>query len=564
MPGGLLNLISYGNQNVILNGNPTKTMFKTTYAKYTNFGLQKFRIDFDGSRNLRMNDSPTFTFKMPRYADLIMDTYLVVNLPTIWSPIYPPQCEGAYTNGDGRWRPYEFKWIENLGTQMIKTITFRLGGQIIQKFSGQYLTNLVERDFTATKKQLYYNMTGNVPELNDPANSGSRRNVYPNAFYNPSQAGPEPSIRARQIYVPINIWYTLVAKMAFPLVSLQYNEFYIDIEIRPVNELFVVRDVLSKDMCYFQSNQTYPEFQFFRFLQPPPNVELDYTNADKRTDWAADVHLISTYAFLTEDEVRLFAANQQQYLIKEIYDYSFQNVTGTNRIQLESLGLIANWMWYFQRSDVNLRNEWSNYTNWPYNYLPYDLVCPPSAITDIDDEFGFIYDCNGNNKIVSYPAIDPSGETPTNIYITGEFNPQNQKTIMSKWGLLLDGKYRENTLDAGVLQYVEKYTRSDGYINENVYCYNFGLHTSPYDFQPSGAINLSKFKNIEFEINTFQPPIDPSAQVFVICDPITNDIIGVNNPSWRIYDYNFDLTIFEERYNILTFTSGNAALMYAR
>lgn len=565
MPGGLLNLISYGNQNVILNGNPTKTMFKTTYSKYTNFGLQKFRIDFDGSRNLRMTETPTFTFKMPRYADLIMDTYLVVTLPTIWSPIYPPQCPNPYSKGDARWRPYEFKWIENLGTQMIKTITFRLGGQIIQKVSGQYLTNLVERDFTSTKKQLYYNMTGNVPELNDPANAGSRRNVYPSAYYDPSPSGPEPSIRARKIYVPLNIWYTMAAKMAFPLVSLQYNEFYIDIEIRPVDEMFVVRDVLSTDMCYIQSNQTVPEFLFSRFLQPPPNTQLDYTAADTRTDWAADVHLISTYAFLSEDEVKLFAANQQQYLIKEIYEYSFQNVTGTSRVQLESLGLIANWMWYFQRSDVNLRNEWSNYTNWPYNYLPYDLICPPSANTDEQGELAYLYNCSPNSEgVLSYPAVDPSGNTPTNIYITGHFNPSNQKTIMAKWGLLLDGKYRENTLDSGVLQYVEKYTRSDGYINENVYCYNFGLHTSPYDFQPSGAINLSKFKNIEFEITTFQPPIDPSAQVFVICDPITHDIIGVNNPSWRIYDYNFDLTIFEERYNVLTFTSGNAGLMYAR
>ena len=42
MPGGLLNLVAYGNLNVIINGNPTKTFFKTKYAKYTNFGLQKF------------------------------------------------------------------------------------------------------------------------------------------------------------------------------------------------------------------------------------------------------------------------------------------------------------------------------------------------------------------------------------------------------------------------------------------------------------------------------------------------------------------------------------------
>ena len=48
MPGGLLNLISYGNQNIFLNGNPSKTLFKCKYAKYTNFGLQKFRTDFEG------------------------------------------------------------------------------------------------------------------------------------------------------------------------------------------------------------------------------------------------------------------------------------------------------------------------------------------------------------------------------------------------------------------------------------------------------------------------------------------------------------------------------------
>ena len=97
MPGGLLNLVSYGSQNVILNGNPSKTFFKCAYAKYTNFGLQKFRIDFDGLRNLRMNESSEYIFKVPRYADLLMDTYLVVTLPTIWSPIIPPtDCSSVW------------------------------------------------------------------------------------------------------------------------------------------------------------------------------------------------------------------------------------------------------------------------------------------------------------------------------------------------------------------------------------------------------------------------------------------------------------------------------------
>ena len=53
MAGGLLNLKAEGSNNIILNGNPTKTFFKVTYSKYTNFGLQKFRIDYDGLRELR-------------------------------------------------------------------------------------------------------------------------------------------------------------------------------------------------------------------------------------------------------------------------------------------------------------------------------------------------------------------------------------------------------------------------------------------------------------------------------------------------------------------------------
>ena len=92
MPGGLLNIISVGNANIILTGNPSKTFFKVTYSKYTNFGLQKFRLDFDGLRELKTTEPSTFTFKVKRYAYLLMDTYVVVNLPDIWSPIWSPSA----------------------------------------------------------------------------------------------------------------------------------------------------------------------------------------------------------------------------------------------------------------------------------------------------------------------------------------------------------------------------------------------------------------------------------------------------------------------------------------
>ena len=50
MTGGLMNLVAYGNENLLFNGNPKKHFFKATYNKYTNFGLQHFRIDFEGTK----------------------------------------------------------------------------------------------------------------------------------------------------------------------------------------------------------------------------------------------------------------------------------------------------------------------------------------------------------------------------------------------------------------------------------------------------------------------------------------------------------------------------------
>ena len=558
MAGGLMNLVSQGQQNIILNGNPSKTFWKATYAKYTNFGMQKFRVDFEGTPTLRLTEESTFQFKIPRYADLLMDCYLSVALPTIWSPIMPPQQTGQldengnpiYTN----WAPYEFKWIENLGALMISKITITCGNQKLQEFSGQYLLSMVQRDFTDTKKKLFDEMTGNIPELNDPANSGARVNTYPNAYYTDNPAGAEPSIRGRILYIPLNAWFNLKTQMAFPLVSLQYNELQVYITFRPINELFVIRDVFDfvNNYPYVAPNFNQYYMQLYRFLQPPPDEILGINSyTDQRTNWNADINLNCTYCFLSSDEQNVFAKNEQKYLFKQVHEKKFYNVTGSNKVELDSMGLVTSWMFFFQRSDANLRNEWSNYTNWPYNYLPSDLV-PGSTVGP--------YPIEGRGTIG--PGVNPDG-TLSGLFITGVYSPQNAKSILIALGILLDGQYRENIQPAGVYNYIEKYVRTHGAAPQGLYCYNFCLHTSPYDMQPSGAMNMNRFTTIELEFTTIVPPLDPYAQVLTICNPDTGEIIGVNKPTWRIYDYNFDMTLFEERINVVTFVGGNAGLMYA-
>jgi hypothetical protein len=566
MAGGLMNLVSAGQQNIILNGNPTKSFFKSTYRQYTNFGLQKFRVDYEGSKTLRLAEESVFTFKIPRYADLLMDCYLSVALPNIWSGILPPQqiTEQTIYQGLGniaQWAPYEFKWIENIGAKMISKISITCGNYTLQEYSGDYLLASVQRDYSVTKRELFNQMIGQVPELVDPANANSRINSYPNAYYTEDLAGPEPSIRGRILYIPINSWFGLKSQMAFPLTSLQYNELHINITFKPINQICVIRDVIdaTNNYPYISPNFNSWYMQFYRFLQPPPDVYMEINSySDTRTLWNADVHLNCTYCFLSEDEERIFALQEQKYLIKQVNEKIFHNVTGPNKIELESLGLVSNWLFYFQRSDANLRNEWSNYTNWPYSYLPVNVMQAPTSGT-----YTVYRSINGVLTPVEIgPGVNPDG-TLTGMLINQPYNPQNDKLILVAMGILLDGSYRENIQPAGVYDFIEKYVRTTGCAPPGLYCYNFSINSNNSDMQPSGAINMSRFNQIELEFTTIIPPLDPLAQSLNICDPETGTVIGVNKPTWRIYDYNFDLHLFEERINVVNFIGGNVGLMYA-
>jgi len=198
-------------------------------------------------------------------------------------------------------------------------------------------------------------------------------------------------------------------------------------------------------------------------------------------------------------------------------------------------------MMYLQRNDVNMRNEWSNYTNWPYNNLPSNIQNAPT----------------------DGPGINPTSIS-TGLFITGDLAPQNQKEILETMAIVFNGDYRENVLDSGIYNYVEKYTRTKGYAKDGLYCYNFCLNTDPLEYQPSGAINLSKFRTIELEISTYVPPFDVQNMAYnIVCD--SNGIpIGTSKLNWQLFEYNYNMKVFEERYNILSFIGGNCGMLYAR
>ena len=617
---------------------------------------------------------------------------------------------------------------------LIHRVRYLVDDQVIQEFTGHYLYCMVQRDFSECKKNLFDKMTGNVVELNDPANYSNRNGNYPNASYNGySKAewpyGVEPSIRGKELYIPLNNWSTLSSKMAIPLVSMQYSQLYIEVECRAIEDLYVVRDIdfflkivsdpSFSDPSYNSSRgitvpYIHPEQKtnynkLYYFLYEPPEGSVGIQAIGKYdehyspwfTNWAADIHLLATYVFLSDEEVRIFTGKCQSYLIRDVHEQTIYNRVGKQRTNIETAGLVASWMWFFQRSDVNLRNEWSNYSNWPYKdqpypptrsirysylvyiyehfissgnltnfinnypnefvviylafitypiqsgicplitpfhppciepYFPYQDVAPntnnlpevtslcpmpkswpfmdptfmrslvsvpldgtnirfpggpwwgilgvptPPYWSEDFDAYGTYQEMKENWGLIVGPGPSsvpcPSSCTPSgtlaDIYITGEQHIENERNIMTEWGLYLDRTVRETVFDSGVVNYIDKYVRTAGYAKSGIYCYNFCLSTDPFNTQPSGAINISKFDNIAFQYTILEPIDGSFVSVSVTCDssgiPIDEKLpaTSASKDYWKIFQYSYNLHIMEERYNIFLVENGLGRLALAR
>lgn len=80
MTGGLLNIVSYGCNDLYLTGAPQITFFKTAYRRYTNFAVESLEV----APNTNTNFGEEFEVIISRYGDLLSKTYLKVDIPEVY------------------------------------------------------------------------------------------------------------------------------------------------------------------------------------------------------------------------------------------------------------------------------------------------------------------------------------------------------------------------------------------------------------------------------------------------------------------------------------------------
>ena len=89
MPGGLITLVTFGKQNVIINGNPQITYFYKSFRRHSHFSMENISIPLEGPNELNLDMPMKLRVKVQRFADLARNCYLTVRLPAIYSKISP-------------------------------------------------------------------------------------------------------------------------------------------------------------------------------------------------------------------------------------------------------------------------------------------------------------------------------------------------------------------------------------------------------------------------------------------------------------------------------------------
>lgn len=484
MPGGLLQLVGTGAQNELVNGNPSMTHFRAVYRRHTNFAMEHIRLTMTAS-NLEFATSTTKTLscKVERIANLLHDCYLVLNLPDIWSPLKFTNSTPMPAGYDPRSNAmgYEFQWIRNLGYNLIDSVELTMNGQSIQRMTGEWMKIYSYLTHDANKRKIIDEMVGNVPALYDPANAYDRQNQYPHAIAVtalptdlPRTRVPEPSIRGRQLIVPLHFWFCENPGLALPLTSLQNTDLYINVTLRGLTDLYTVIDTTTNSPT-FGTRVKPTDFPLQLFLSPPLSTGLP--SNPTVTTWIPDFYIDANYIYLTEMEMNQLARADQTFLIKTTKFISKEGQSGGNtELELPLFNLVTRMVFQSQRSDRRLINDWDNYTNWNN-----PKRAPWSALTtDVDTS---LYS-SGQQQVTSV--------APRDAIIDGV--------------LLLDGKERFNPKTLPFFSLLQMYKYSTGQTPElpGVYQYSFALDHDQY--QPSGALNGSAFNKATLRL-TLQTPL---------------------------------------------------------
>ena len=218
MGGGILQLSSYGGQDIETVGNPQISFFKSVYKKHTNFAIETIEQQFEG--NISNKESKVYA-KINKNGDLIHKCYLDIKFPKF------PSSSGSSTYNN---------WTNGTAYAYVKEVSLLIGDLLIDKHISEWfdvwneLTDYYQNEHLMVNKHL-----SKIGHL--------KRN----------QGECEPL----QCYLPLQFWFNRYTNLALPLVALQFHDVKLQFVFRDLDNL------INTDGSNVGTNTTPPNTKLF-------------------------------------------------------------------------------------------------------------------------------------------------------------------------------------------------------------------------------------------------------------------------------------------------------------
>ena len=538
MGGGLLQLVSYGAQDIYISGNPQITFWKVLFKRHTNFAMESIEVTFNGQADFNKR----VTAIINRNADLMYRTYVQVVLPAV---------DLSAANTAVSTYVKRFRWLNYVGHRLIKTVELEIGGQRIDRQYGDWMQIWTQLTQDAGTVRALDEMVGNSHDLVlmkdgngyalDQSCSGAELT---------NSCAPRAGTPARTLYIPLQFWFCRNPGLAIPLIALQYHEVRINVEF----EQWI--------------NCSY--------------TELKTGSAPTSIQSLTAASLYIDYVYLDTEERRRFAQQTHEYLIEQLQFTGAESITSSsNKIQLNFNHPVKELIWVCQR------DSFVDCSQPAPTFIGEVNGCQPFNFSDDFTTEGVIMDVLGRGQlgggnVAGSPGglvVPTTSDGPSGPYLPGLGITQGPSLNGASWldtnlnasgndqaalfedttnyllaKVLLDSGIKcsgKNPIEVAKLQLngQDRFTEREGrYFNfvqpyqhhtrtptVGINVYSFAL--KPEEHQPSGSCNFSRIDKATLQLTVS-----------------VNTVRGGRTAQVRVYAVN---------YNVLRVMSGMGGLAYS-
>jgi hypothetical protein len=510
MGGGLMQLVSYGAQDIYISGNPQITFWKVLYKRHTNFAVESIEVTFNGQADFNKR----VTAVINRNADLMYKTYLQVTLPEV-----------RLTGAAG------FRWLNHIGHRLINQVEVEIGGQRIDRQYGDWMQIWTQLSVTQSVMPAFESIVGNTHDLVlMKRGSGIALDGTCAATETTVSCVPRAGTPAKTLYVPLQFWFCRNPGVAIPLIALQYHEVRVNVT-----------------------------FETWQNCQYAESAVGTYEAKSQVSLAAASLYV--DYVYLDTEERRRFAQQSHEYLIEQLQYTGAESITSSsNKVQLNFNHPVKELFWVVQRdSFVDCSNsDWTMSVGGPQPFNYSDDFSTDGIITALLSQAGggtaATAATQGATRALGQGATQAAaayGADVTDDYGQGEFdsgvNYLLAKVILAS-GVRCEGK---NPVEVAKLQLngQDRFTEREGdYFSkvqpfqhhsrcpsEGINVYSFAIR--PEEHQPSGTCNFSRIDKATLQLTVS-----------------VNTVVGSRTAQVRVYALN---------YNVLRVMSGMGGLAYS-